>query len=429
MRLPLFIANRYLLAKKSHNLINIITWISILGISVASFALIVVLSAFNGLEKVITEMNNRLAPDLQITAEKGKTIDLKAFPMEALKDVEGVEYVVPTLTEDALFRVDEKHHIGQVKGVGLEYERMERFGEVIMGNNRIANAAEQNSNLADQKKFVLSEGEVNFAIPGAGVAWYLGMNAYDPYSLMRVYVPKRGNASMMSLENGFNSEVLTVRSVFSTEQEQDEELVLVPYAWLANLLELEDKANAVELFVDAKADLGKLRKAVKALVGPGFAVKNQQEQQATLYKVMRSEKWAVYVILTFILILATFNVVGSLSMLMIDKRKDTQILKSMGADKPLIQRIFMNEGLLIAVAGGLIGLLLGILLVVLQQKFGFVKFGTGGNYVVDAYPVLLKLKDVLLIFATIVVIGGTSAFLTVRHALRRDAFLSDSSVQ
>ena len=136
---------------------------------------------------------------------------------------------------------------------------------------------------------------------------------------------------------------------------------------------------------------------------------------------MRSEKWAVYVILTFILILATFNVVGSLSMLMIDKRKDTEILKSMGGDKRLIQRIFLNEGLLISVAGGVIGLLLGIILVLLQQQFGFVKFGTGGNYVVDAYPVLLKLKDVLLIFATILVVGCTSAFLTVRHAMRKSA--------
>ena len=138
-----------------------------------------------------------------------------------------------------------------------------------------------------------------------------------------------------------------------------------------------------------------------------------------MYKIMRSEKWAVYVILTFILILATFNVVGSLSLLMIDKRKDTEILRAMGADNRLVQRIFMNEGLLISVAGGMIGLLLGIVVALLQQQFGFVKFGSGGNYIVDAYPVLVKVKDVLLIFATILVVGCTSAFLTVRRAMRR----------
>jgi len=406
VRLPLFIANRYLLAKKSHNLINIITWISILGISVGSFALIVVLSAFNGLEKVISSINNRLTPDLQISAVKGKTIDLMTFPLGQLDEIQGVEYVIPTITEDALFRANDKQHIGQVKGVGVEYQNIARLNEIIYGDDGLQ--------LADEE-------EHSFAVPGAGVAWYLGINAYNPYAMVRVYVPKRGNASLMSLENSFNSDVLTVRSVFSTEQEQDEKLVLVPFEWLSELLEYEDKATNVELFTAPNADINKVKKSVAAVIGEDFSVKNQQEQQETLYKIMRSEKWAVYVILTFILILATFNVVGSLSMLMIDKRKDTEILKSMGADKHLIQKIFMNEGLLISVVGGIIGLLLGIILVLLQQQFGFVKFGTGGNYVVDAYPVLLKLKDVLLIFATILAVGCTSAFLTVHHAMRKES--------
>ena len=405
MRLPLFIANRYLLAKKSHNLINIITWISILGISVGSFALIVVLSAFNGLEQVISSMNNRLTPDLQIAAVKGKTIDLATFPLGQLNGIQGVEYVIPTITEDALFRANDKQHIGQVKGVGFDYQEIERIKPVAYGDGGMT----------------LSDGEYDFAIPGAGVAWYLGINTYNPYAMLRVYVPKRGNASMMNLENSFNSDVLTVHSVFSTEQEQDEKLVLVPFDWLSDLLEYENKASNVELFTAPNADMNKVKKSVQAVIGEDFAVKNQQEQQETLFRIMRSEKWAVYVILTFILILATFNVVGSLSMLMIDKRKDTEILKSMGADKRLIQKIFMNEGLLISVAGGIIGLLLGIILVLLQQQFGFVKFGTGGNYVVDAYPVLLKFKDVLLIFATILVVGCTSAFLTVRHAMRKES--------
>lgn len=404
MRLPLFIANRYLVAKKSHNLINIITWISIFGISVGSFALIVVLSAFNGLEKVISSMNNRLTPDLQVSAVKGKTIDLTAFPLGQLKEIQGVNYVIPTITEDALFRANDKQHIGQVKGVGLDYQSIDRLNEAVFSGDGLR----------------LSDGdEHGFAVPGAGVAWYLGINAYNPYAMVRVYVPKRGNASQMSLDNSFNSDVLTVCSVFSTEQEQDEKLVLVPFDWLSELLEYENKASNVELFTVPNVDINKVKREVKAVIGEDFTVKNQQEQQETLYRIMRSEKWAVYVILTFILILATFNVVGSLSMLMIDKRKDTEILKSMGADNRLIQKVFLNEGLLISVAGGIIGLLLGIILVLLQQKFGFVKFGTGGNYVVDAYPVLLKLKDVLLIFATILVVGCTSAFFTVRHAMRK----------
>ena len=407
MKTPLFIATRYLLAKKSHNLINIITWISIVGISVASFALIVVLSVFNGLEDVISSLNNRLAPDIQISSSVGKTIDLQSFPSERLLSIQGVDYVVPTLTEDALFRANDKQHIGQVKGVGADYEKIERMKEVVF----------------NQDTLLLSEGDYDFAVPGAGVAWYLGINAYDPYSVVRVYVPKRGNASSMSLENSFNSGVLSVQSVFATEQEMDEKIVLVPFQWLSELLEYEDKATEIELFLSQSSDVRKVKKEVKSMLGDGFVIKDQQEQQETLYRIMRSEKWAVYAILTFILILATFNVVGSLSMLMIDKRKDSEILKAMGADRNFLQRVFMNEGLLISVVGGIIGLVIGILAVLLQQHFGFIKFGSGGgNYIVDAYPVLLKMKDVFIIFATILVVGCTSAFLTVRHAMKKEGF-------
>lgn len=403
MNLPFFIAKRYLLAKKSHNLINIITWISIIGISVGAFALIVVLSAFNGLEKVVSSMSNRLTPDLQVAPVKGKTIDLATFPLERIKGVEGVDIVVPTITEDALFRANDKQHIGQVKGVGLEYQNVQKLEDVILGEGGM----------------VLSDGVYDFAVPGVGVAWHLGISVYSPYAMVRVYVPKRGNASQMSMENSFNSGVLTVQSVFSTDQDVDENMVMVPLEWLSELLEYDGKVSNMELFLTSTADVKKVKKAVKAVLGEDFTVKDQQEQQETLYRVMRSEKWAVYIILTFILILATFNVVGSLSMLMIDKRKDTEILKAMGADNRLIKKIFMNEGMLIAVAGGIIGLLLGIIVVLLQQEFGFVKFGTGGNYVVDAYPVQLKLKEVLLTFATILVVGGSSAYLTVRHAMRQ----------
>lgn len=407
MKTPLFIATRYLLAKKSHNLINIITWISIIGISVASFALIVVLSAFNGLEDVISSLNNRLTPDIQISSSVGKTIDLQSFPIEKLLSIQGVDYIVPTLTEDALFRANDKQHIGQVKGVGADYEKIERMKEAVF----------------NQDTLLLSDGDYDFAVPGAGVAWYLGINAYAPYSVVRVYVPKRGNASSMSLENSFNSGVLNVQSVFATEQEMDEKIVLVPFQWLSELLEYEDKATEMELFLSQNADVRKVKKEVKSMFGDGFVIKDQQEQQETLYRIMRSEKWAVYAILTFILILATFNVVGSLSMLMIDKRKDSEILKAMGADRNFLQRVFMNEGLLISVVGGIIGLVIGILAVLLQQHFGFIKFGSGGgNYIVDAYPVLLKMKDVFIIFATILAVGCTSAFLTVRHAMKKEGF-------
>lgn len=406
MNVPLFIANRYLHAKKSHNLINIITWISIIGISVGSFALIVVMSAFNGLENVISSMNSQLTPDLQIASTKGKTVNLATFPAEQVQSIKGVEYLSPAITEDALFRANDKQHIGQVKGLGNIYGQIPRVNGTIQSEDGL----------------ILSDADYDYAVPGSGVAWHLGINAFNPYSVVRIYVPKRGNATTMSLENSFNSGVLSIQSTFTTYQEMDETTVLVPYEWLSELLEYEGKASTIDLFLSPSADVKKVKKEIKNIVGSEFTVKDQQEQQETLYKIMRSEKWAVYVILTFILILATFNVVGSLSMLIIDKRKDTEILKAMGANRKFIHQLFIDEGLLISVAGGIIGLLLGSVLILLQQKFGFIKFGNGGSYIVDAYPVLLKIKDIVLILFTIIIVGGTSTLLTVRHAMKKEGF-------
>ena len=406
MNVPLFIANRYLHAKKSHNLINIITWISIIGISVGSFALIVVMSAFNGLENVISSMNSQLTPDLQIASTKGKTVNLATFPAEQVQSIKGVEYLSPAITEDALFRANDKQHIGQVKGLGNIYGQIPRVNGTIQSEDGL----------------ILSDAEYDYAVPGSGVAWHLGINAFNPYSVVRIYVPKRGNATTMSLENSFNSGVLSIQSTFTTYQEMDETTVLVPYEWLSELLEYEGKASTIDLFLSPSADAKKVKKEIKNIVGSEFTVKDQQEQQETLYKIMRSEKWAVYVILTFILILATFNVVGSLSMLIIDKRKDTEILKAMGANRKFIHQLFIDEGLLISVAGGIIGLLLGSVLIMLQQNFGFIKFGNGGSYIVDAYPVLLKIKDIVLILFTIIIVGGTSTLLTVRHAMKKEGF-------
>ncbi len=279
-----------------------------------------------------------------------------------------------------------------------------------------------NGTIQSEDGLILSDADYDYAVPGSGVAWHLGINAFNPYSVVRIYVPKRGNATTMSLENSFNSGVLSIQSTFTTYQEMDETTVLVPYEWLSELLEYEGKASTIDLFLSPSAEVKKVKKEIKNIVGNEFTVKDQQEQQETLYKIMRSEKWAVYVILTFILILATFNVVGSLSMLIIDKRKDTEILKAMGANRKLIHQLFIDEGLLISVAGGIIGLLLGSVLILLQQKFGFIKFGNGGSYIVDAYPVLLKIKDIVLILFTIVIVGGTSTLLTVRHAMKKGGF-------
>ena len=408
MKLPLFIAQRYLLAKKSHNLINIITWISIVSVGVAAFAMIFVLSVFNGFNAVISDSIHKLSPDLRVTATEGKTVNLKDFPFDKIKNVNNVDFVLPTITEDALFRNADKQQIGQIKGVPDEYEDIGRINGSVVGG----------------KGLRLHREEYDFATPGSGMAYYLGINPNRPYSMVQVYVPRRGNASSFNIENSFNNGQLFVNQVFSTQQEIDDQLILAPYQWLSDLIGYDSLSSAVEIFVpngkDAARSLSAVKKEIQNILGPGFKVDDQYEQQSTLYKMMKSEKLAVYLILTFILIMATFNVIGSLSMLIIEKKKDTSTLRAMGADNTLIHNIFLNEGTLIAVVGGIIGLILGIIAVLLQQYVGIIRLGDGtGNYIVDYYPVALNLTDILVVLATIVVIGGIAAWTTVKVAMKK----------
>ncbi len=402
MKLPLFIAQRYLLAKKSHNLINIVTWISIISVAVAAFAMIFVLSIFNGFNVVISENIHKMSADLQITSVKGKTLNVNEFPFDKIKEIKNVELVLPTIIEDALFRNQDKQQIGQIKGVPAEFYTVERIDKSIVKSGRFG-----------------TDTDVDFAIPGVGMAYYLGINPNSPFTMIQVYVPRRGNASSFSLENSFNTGQLFVNQSFATNQEIDETTILAPYEWLSELIDYDGLASDVEIFVNQSSNLNKIKKEIKKIVGPDYNVQDQYEQQSTLYKMMKSEKLAVYLILVFILVMATFNVIGSLSMLIIEKKKDTATLRAMGGDNSLIRSIFLNEGTIIAVVGGIIGLILGIIAVLLQQYVGIIRLGDDtGSYIVDYYPVSLQMQDVLIVLATITIIGGIAAFTTVRISMK-----------
>ncbi len=373
--------------------------------------MIFVLSVFNGFNVVISDMIHQLSPDLNISAVKGKTINLNDFPIDKLKEIDGVDYVFPTITEDVLFKNSNKQQIGQVKGVPQDYNKIKRVRGTILNDTT----------------FNITYNNINYGIPGAGMAYFLGINVYRPYSSIQVYVPKRGNASSFNIENSFNSSRLTVTKVFSTQQEIDERLVLAPLDWLANLMEYENIVTDIEVFINdkwqktnGKRQIDRIKKEIKNILGEDYKVYDQYEQQETLYKMMKTEKMAVYLILTFILIMATFNVIGTLSMLIIDKNKDITLLKAMGADKVLIKKIFINEGLLISVVGGMLGLLLGIAAVLIQQYFGIIRLGNGdGNYIIDAYPVALQFSDVLLVFITITIIGSIASFFTANKSIKK----------
>lgn len=373
--------------------------------------MIFVLSVFNGFNVVISDMIHQLSPDLNISAVKGKTINLSDFPLDKLKQINGIDYVFPTITEDVLFKNSNKQQIGQIKGVPQDYNKIDRVKGTILNDTT----------------FDVSYNNINYGIPGAGMAYFLGINVYQPYSSIQVYVPKRGNASSFNLENSFNSSKLVVTNVFSTQQEVDERLVLAPLEWLADLTEYDNLVTDVEVFINDKSlkandkrQLNRIKKEIKYILGDDYKVYDQYEQQETLYKMMKAEKLAVYLILTFILIMATFNVIGTLSMLIIDKNKDITLLKAMGGDNTLIKKIFINEGLLISVVGGILGLLLGIAAVLVQQYFGIIRLGNGdGSYIIEAYPVALQFADIVLVFITITIIGSFAAFFTANKSIKK----------
>ena len=402
MRFSLFIAKRYLISKKSHNLINIISFISMGGLVVGTAALIIVLSVFNGFEGVIKSLYRTVDPDLLITVKQGKTFHYSDFPSTAISKIPGVYQLVEVVEEDALLKYSDKQLIGRIKGVSENYRQVTALDTLV-----------------EDGQFVLQQGARNFAVTGAGVAWFLGINPRDAKQLLSVYVPRRGNASSFSMESAFNNRVIHPSGIFSIQQEIDDKYVFVPLRFARDLMDYRDEVTSVELFLKPGAEVDKVQQSIEGLLGNDFEVKDRNQQNATLYKVMESEKLAIYLILVFILVLASFNMIGSVSVLIVEKKKDIAVLKSMGADKKMVSRIFFNEGLLISMIGTVAGLLIGFVILFLQQQFGLVKLGGGnGAFIINAYPVNMVWTDFIYVFLTVQLIGMAASWYPVKYLLR-----------
>jgi ABC-type lipoprotein release transport system permease subunit len=402
IQLIIRIAGRYLKARKSQNLINIITLISAAGVAVGTFALIVVLSVFNGFDQVISGMINAVSPDLVILPKEGKVLQTDTTTLTRLAGLPGVAGISRVIEEDALFVNGSKQHLGRIKGVESYYQSSGRFDTITQHG-----------------RFVLNANGFSFAIAGSGVVWYLGLNPAESDKLLTIYVPIRGDPSQFSPDQGFNSMSLRVADVFASQQDYDSRYVYVPFDWAAQLLEYQTEANAIELFVNAGAKLSPIRSQVATIFDDMVVIKDRFEQQETLYRIMRTERWAIFIILAFILFMATFNVVGSLTMIIVDKQKDSNVLRFLGLPLSAIRELFVVEGIFISLAGALTGLLSGILVVSVQEKFGLLKLGGGqGAFVIDAYPVELRLVDIGVVMLTVVTIGLLASVYAVRYALR-----------
>ena len=403
MKFAWYIAKRYLISKKSFNIINIISGISIAGITIGTMALIVVLSVFNGFEGLIVSLFDTYSPDLQVTAIRGKTFLPEEINVRQIEKLEGVAQVVEVVEDNALLKHESSQYIISLKGVGDNYQQATSLDSMLIDG-----------------QFILREGNMNFAILGAGVAYHLGVFLRAEVDPITVYVPSRTRKPGVSLDNAFNSRNIIPSGVLSLHQEFDLKYVIVPIGFARELFEYENQVTAIEISVHPDADVDDLQEKISILTGEGFLVKNRYQQQELLYKIMKTEKWAIFFILTFILIIAAFNVIGSITMLILDKKKDIAVLHSLGANNQLIKRIFRVEGMMVSVVGGIIGLMLGAVLCFLQQEFSLITLGGGeGSFIIEAYPVKMKFIDFIYVFLTVLIIGYLAAYYPVSRISRK----------
>ncbi len=400
MKLPLYIARRYLFAKKSRNAINVISAISIAGVTVGTMALIIVLSVFNGLEDMVKSIFSTFDPDLEIRISEGKVFEPTSEHTKGLDAIEGIAHWTMILEENALLRYDEKQYIATVKGVEDNYKHITDL--------------DSDSIMWDGEFTLKDENGRMYAVVGMGVAQNLGIGLHF-LSSINIYVPKRtGEVRNTDLSSAFKREYIFPSGIFAVEQDFDSRYIFVPIDLMRNLLEYDTEITAIEIKLAPGADTETVQEQVSTLFGLSFVVKNKYQQQEVFYKVMRSERLVIFLILSFILIIASFNVIGSLTMLIIEKEKDIAILRSMGANNPLIKRIFIFEGWLISIIGALGGLLIGGLICWVQMKFGLVKLA-GDSLIIDSYPVVIKALDFILVLATVLFIGFLAAWYPVRY--------------
>jgi len=394
-----YIARRYLISKKSVNVINIISGVSIAGVTVGTFALVVILSVFNGLDFSIKSLFSTFDPDIKITNTiKGKPFELNSINIGKIKHIAGISTVTPIIEEDAFLMYGNRQYFATIKGVPANYNEISRLDTSSITSG----------------KFLLEANQIPYAVVGQGVAYYLsvGLSFTDP---IHIYTLKKGTNGRPTLENTFSHNTIYASGIFQNQQEIDSKYVLVPFDFAQGLFQMEDRVSAVEIGLTKGTSEDVAKEEIAHILGNQFAVKTQFEQHELFYRVMQSEKWAIFFILAFILVIASFNILGSLSMLIIDKKADIAILQSMGANQKLVRTIFLFEGWMISLAGAALGLILGVLICWIQMKFGILKIpGNDGSFIFSSYPVEIRFSDLVVIFLLVTGIGFLAAWYPIR---------------
>lgn len=402
MNLSFYIAKRYLLGKKSQNAINIISGISILGITTGTMALVIVLSVFNGFDSVVKSLFNTFDPELEISATEGKTFVPDPATSRSILELPGVTAMSEVLEENVLLLYGDRQHIATIKGVDEAYKDVTGLDTMVF---------EGSMKLKDLNR--------DYAVVGQGVAYKLGVGLSFIDPLWVYTIDRKAIINMSNPEESIRRDFLYPSGIFIVESDIDSRYVFTDIEFVRELLSYQREVSFLELRLNPDFPPEQVQNDIAELLGDGFKVKNREQQNELFYRVMRSEKWAIFLILTFILIIASFNIIGSLSMLIIDKKKDILSLRNMGASNSLIKKIFLVEGWLISAIGSISGLLLGTTISWIQQHFGVIKLTGSGSFIIDAYPVHIELIDILLIWITVLLIGFLAARYPVRQVSRK----------
>ena len=406
MNFPFYIARRYLFSKKSTNVINVISGISVVGVAVATMALVVTLSVFNGFHDLVASLFTSFDPQIEITPAEGKTAPADDPLLTKVRQLPQIEVATECVEDQALAVYEGRQAMVTIKGVDDNFDRLTHIREILLGDG----------------SYELHAADMSYGIPGVRLADQLG-TGYRYRSPMKIYAPRRqGQLDMSNPADGFvEDELFSPGVIFCVQQARyDKDYIITSINFTRNLFDQYGMLSSLELRLKPGSDFEAVKSQIKQICGERFHVKDRYEQQDDTFKIMKIEKLIAYIFLTFILMVACFNIIGSLSMLIIDKRNDVVTLRNLGANDRQITRIFLFEGRMISAFGAVIGILVGLLLCWIQQQFGVIALGSSaGSFIVNAYPVSVHPWDVVLIFVTVLVVGFLSVWYPVRYFSKR----------
>ncbi|MDY6205553.1 MAG: FtsX-like permease family protein [Prevotella sp.] len=406
MNFPFYIARRYLFSKKSTHAINVISGISVVGVAVATMALVVTLSVFNGFHDLVASFFTHFDPQLKVVPQTGKTVPADDPLLTKIRQMPEVQTAVECVEDQAMAMYGDKQAMVRIKGVDEKFSELTSIKDILLGDG----------------DFTLRAANLQYGVMGVRLAQSLGLGArYQGF--LRVYAPqKEGQIDLMNASDAFMVDsLLSPGVVFNVNQSKyDSEYIITSISFARNLFEQQGMLSSLELRLKAGSNVDAVKEKMQAVVGEKYVILNQYEQQADTFRIMNVEKLVAYFFLTFILMVACFNIIGSLSMLIIDKREDVKTLRNLGATDKQIVQVFLYEGRMISVIGAVVGILFGLGLCWLQQNYGLVALGeSSGSFVIDAYPVSVRYTDVLLVFFTVVAVGFLAVWYPVRYLSRR----------